>query len=242
MVDAATLQPEEDLGWRGPSSIRSGSAALTLPDLSAQFLALPICRSIRRLQFALPGYSKHGPLDDWTATFAAVCAAPTAGGLQSLAFDFAWDETIPPLDTIEIGDFSRGWESLSSVRSLALRGRALRLGGATVASLTALTWEASVFGAKDCRELLDSRLPMLKELRLMGELGEAAAKLLIQAVDAFPVLVRFEAGTGGLSEKTRAALKLRFASAGNAKRNSVAKKAGTGKGRAEKTIATKRRS
>ena len=193
-VDAATLTSHEDLAV-----------------LTRQFLALPLCSRVRRLRFGVPGHTKHTALQDWTRTFAAVTAAPCAATLESLGFDFMLDDDTPPLDTIVIGDLSRGWEALTVLRELSVRGQRMTLAGAELPTVETLRWECADLGARkgaDLHQLATAKLPRLTHLALPGPpLKEAVGKRLLGMLDAFPALQRIEADLSALRPDTQVALR-----------------------------------
>lgn len=206
-VDAATIDAEEALGQ-------------DLARLTAALLSLPVFSRVRQLRFAVAGASKHGPLDDWTRTFAAVTSSPAAGTVELLGFDFAQDEMVPPLDTILIGDFSRGWASLKKLKTLSLRGQQLELSGARVPALETLRWESARLSARDCDQLLGATMPRLRSLELAGgPLTEKVAKQLLGGLTAFPALASFKADLRRLSPKTREALAVSLGKAATKKQS-----------------------
>ncbi|MFO0595909.1 MAG: hypothetical protein U0228_11405 [Myxococcaceae bacterium] len=169
-LDALAIVPPDDSG------------DVTCHELTRAVLALPIAERVRELTFGVAGYTKHGATDDWSRTFSAVCAAPAAAGLTRLAFDYAADETVPPLESIVIGDLSAGFERLSSLESLSFRGHGLSWANATLPKLKSLKWKFRAFAAADVTALLSAKLPALDRLELMGEVDDAIAAQLLDGL------------------------------------------------------------
>jgi hypothetical protein len=170
-LHAVTIAPPDD------------KAGISCRELTRDFLAVPIAHRVRELTFGVAGYTKRSATEDWGATFGEVCAAPCAAGLMKLAFDHAADETVPPLDTIVIGDLSKGFERLPSLERLSFRGQGLTWAGAPLRSLRSLRWQAETFEKRDIGELLSAKLNALNSLELVGEVDDAIA---VQLLDGLP--------------------------------------------------------
>jgi len=170
-LHAVTIAPPDD------------SAGVSCDELTRDFLALPIAHRVRELTFGVAGYTKHGATEDWDLTFAEVCAAPCAAGLTKLAFDHAPDESVPPLDTIVIGDLSKGFERLPSLEALSFRGQGLTWAGAQLRAVRSLRWQAARFGKDDIAELVSAKLHALVSLELVGAVADAIA---VQLLDGLP--------------------------------------------------------
>lgn len=169
-LHAVTIAPPDD------------SAGVSCRELTRAFLALPIAHRVRELTFGVAGYTKHGSTEDWGPTFREVCAAPCAAGLTKLAFDHAADETVPPLDTIVIGNLSKGFEHLPSLEVLSFRGRGLIWAGAHLRALRSLRWQAAAFEERDIAELVSAKLNALNSLVLVGEVDDAIAVQLLEGL------------------------------------------------------------
>lgn len=169
-LDAVTIAPPDE------------SAGVECDAITKALLALPLAHRVRELTFGVADYTKHGAIGDWSATFAEVCAAPCAAGLTKLAFDYVADEFVPPLDTIQIGDLSEGFETLTSLETLSFRGQGMEWNGARLPAVTSIRWQCARFEANDIAQLVSAKLLALGRLELVGEVDDAIAVQLLEGL------------------------------------------------------------
>lgn len=169
-LSAITIAPSKD------------GSDLECHELTRALLALPLAHHLRELTFGVASFTKHAATEDWSRSFAELCAAPCAPGLTRLAFDYAADEFVPPLDTITIGDLSQGFDRLAALDALVFRGRGLKWSGARLPSCRSIKWQCTAFTQDDITELLTAKLPALDRLDLVGEVDEAIALQLLEGL------------------------------------------------------------
>jgi hypothetical protein len=160
-------------GFLQGASLKRGSQDLTttanlpcqtrLPDLTTQFLALPIAQQLTDLRFGLASYERN---NDWAATLQAVAASPRAAQVRSLCFDDYTSEDCD-LSRTPYGDFSTSLNSLTALEVLHVRsGGGGKLGEVNLPRLRKFVRESGGLSGGELEEIITAKWPALQSLEV----------------------------------------------------------------------------